>query len=56
MWICDFADAIGPENTLGMFFFHAFSGHERVSGFNAKGNMIAWQTRGVYVEASGTFL
>ena len=54
MWISDFAHAIGPENTSGMF-FHAFSGHDRVSGFNAKGNMIAWQTRGVYVEASGTF-
>ena len=55
MWFFYFADAIWPENALGMFFFLAFSGHDRVSGFNAKANMVAWQTRGVYVEASGTF-
>ena len=55
MWICDFAAAIGPNNTFGMFFFHAFSGHDRVSGFKAKGNMTAWQIRSVYVEVPGTF-
>ena len=57
LWICicDLVFSIGPENTQGIFFFHAFSGHDRVSGFNAKGNMIAWLTRGVYVKVSGTF-
>ena len=56
LWICicNFVSSIGPENSLGIFFFQAFSGHDRVSGFNAKGNMTAWQTRGVYVKVLGT--
>ena len=43
-WILihDLASALGPAKTMGILFFHAFSGCDSVSGFKGKDKRTAW--------------
>ena len=48
-------NTIGPENTRGLPFFHAFTGCDVVSAFRGRGKKCAWQTWNVCKEVSKTF-
>ena len=42
--IHDIVSTIGPEKTIGILFFHTFSGCDVMSAFHGKGKRSAWQT------------
>lgn len=47
----DIVSAIGPQKTLGMLFFHAFTGCDVVSAFRGKDKKSAWLTWDVCKES-----
>lgn len=51
----DLCQCIGRERRRGILFFHAFTGCDVVSAFRGKGKKTAWQTWGVFDEASEVF-
>ncbi|CAC5403759.1 unnamed protein product [Mytilus coruscus] len=53
--IHDIANALGPEKSHGLLFFHAFTGCDQVSSFANKGKKSAWNTWTSYEEITGTF-
>ncbi|CAC5375591.1 unnamed protein product [Mytilus coruscus] len=51
----DIANALGPEKSHGLLFFHAFTGCDQVSSFANKGKKSAWDTWTSYEEITGNF-
>ena len=50
------AASLGPDKSLALPIFHAYTGCDTVSFFNTKGKKTAWETWRAYNEATTTFL
>ena len=55
MSVHELSTLLSPKNSLGLLFFHAFTGCDSVSAFRGKGKKSAWQTWEVFPDASEVF-